>query len=231
VIIAFIIQQYIHRKFQKRILALQMQQEIQNERARISRDLHDNMGAYATAIIANVDQMSENKKMDDPVFKELQNNAHEIMDNLRDTIWALNKDNITIAGLSDHFKTYLQKISSSYPDKKFDVNESIKNDLVLSPAQGLNIFRIMQEAFTNALKHSDCKKVIVSINADKSFFIRISDDGKGIQENRIRSGNGIKNMRIRAKESGCLLTVNSKEARPAGGGKGTEVNLSSENIL
>ena len=231
VIIAFIIQQYIHRKFQKRILALQMQQEIQNERARISRDLHDNMGAYATAIIANVDQMSENKKMDDPVFKELQNNAHEIMDNLRDTIWALNKENITIAGLSDHFKTYLQKISSSYPDKEFDVNESIKNDLVLSPAQGLNIFRIMQEAFTNALKHSDCKKVIVSINADKSFFIRISDDGKGIQENRIRSGNGIKNMRIRAKESGWLLTVNSKEGRPASRGKGTEVNLSSENIL
>jgi signal transduction histidine kinase len=230
-VITFIIQQYNQRKFKKRILALQMQQEIQSERERISRDLHDNMGAYATAIIANVDQMSENKKMNDPVFKQLKGNAHEIMDNLRDTIWALNKESITIAGLSDHFKTYLQKISSSYPDKKFDVNENIKNDLVLSPAQGLNIFRIMQEAFTNALKHSDCKKVIVSINADKSFLISISDDGKGIQEDRIHSGKGIKNMYSRAKECGWLLKMNTKEGRPDGRGKGTEVILSSENVL
>ena len=224
-IIALIIQQYNHRIYQRKIHALQLQQEIQHERERISRDLHDNMGAYATAIIANVDQMDENKKMKETAFIQLKSNAHEIMDNLRDTIWALNKENITLSGLTDHFKGFLQKISSSYPDIKFEVNESIKNDLILSPVQGLNIFRIMQEAFTNALKHSNGKEVIVSVSADKPFLIRITDDGTGIPEESMHMGNGIKNMYSRAKESGWFFTMNTKEDQ------GTEIILSSEMIL
>jgi signal transduction histidine kinase len=221
-VIAFIVQRYNHRKYQAKIQALQMQHEIQHERERISRDLHDNMGSYAAAIMANVDEMIENKKMNETTFGNLKNNAREIMISLRDTIWALNKENITIAGISDHFKGYVQKIISSYPDKKFEVNEIITNDILLSPALGLNIFRIMQEAFTNALKHSNCNEIRVSVVSDKTFLITVSDDGTGINKNNLHKGNGIENMYSRAKESGLLFTINNKE------GKGTEVVLSLE---
>src|SRR6185312_4931495 len=194
------------RNKRKQRIALIMAEE--KERRRIAADLHDNIGAYASAISEGIDQI-ENKKLisDASSIHYLKNNANEIITSLRNTIWAFNKDFITLTGISDRIKIYLQKIQPSYPDIDISLEEKISFDKRLSPVQSLNIFRIVQEALHNALQHSHGSKIIVNIYGDNNRSeIEIIDDGTGLDFLQvITEGNGIINMKKRAMEAGFEL--------------------------
>ncbi|MEP6684878.1 MAG: two-component regulator propeller domain-containing protein, partial [Parafilimonas sp.] len=201
-IIAFIIQQYLHRHYQKNLNALQLQQQIQHERERISHDLHDNLGAYAAAISSNISSIQNlHNTNNDEAFNQLKNNSQSIINQLNDTIWALNKEAISLTAVSDRFKLFLQKMQPSYATVFIGIKEEIIHDAILSPANALHLFRIMQEAINNALRHSNCKNVLVKIISNDGWQIIIKDDGKGMNENNI-AGNGLKNIRLRAAEAG-----------------------------
>lgn len=208
------------RNKRKQRIALIMAEE--KERRRIAADLHDNIGAYASAISEGIDQI-ENKKLisDASSIHYLKNNANEIITSLRNTIWAFNKDFITLTGISDRIKIYLQKIQPSYPDIDISLEEKISFDKRLSPVQSLNIFRIVQEALHNALQHSHGSKIIVNIYGDNNRSeIEIIDDGTGFDFLQvITEGNGIINMKKRAMEAGFELAF--FKASP----KGTFVSL------
>ncbi|MFI5135407.1 MAG: triple tyrosine motif-containing protein, partial [Chitinophagales bacterium] len=223
-IIAFIVQQYNRRKYLKRIQAMQLQQNIQLERERISRDLHDNLGAYAAAIASNISVIKNSQGENDAnTFNQLKDNSQSIINQLNDTIWALNREAILLTAISDRFKVFIQKIQSNYPGVKISVEEKIINDVKLSPTNSLHLFRIMQEALNNSVRHSGCTTILVQIISDADWKIIIRDDGKGfdILNVKIISGNGLRNMKIRAKEAGW--NVSWSEVNP----KGTAVIISS----
>lgn len=228
----------IYRKKQKLKLSFIMQEEKrlsfeavanaeEKERKRIAADLHDNMGAYATAIIANVDEIIVNKKTDtDFALTNLKINAIELMSNLRDTIWASYKEKIFLTGISDRFKSYIKKIMTAYPNINIEISEEIINDISFPAVKALNIFRILQEACTNALKHSGARLISVSIESDSSLKLYIKDNGNGITDaNYLNNGNGIKNMKLRASELGLYLFVEKNTPY------GTIILLTSEMIL
>jgi len=210
-IVVIIIHQINRRRYQQKIQALQMQQEIQHERERISRDLHDNLGAYASAIASDADAIESDTRHDKNILENLKINASEIMTNLRDTIWALHKEAITITGISDRLKNYIKKIQGAYPGKEITVSENIKEDKVLSPTFALNVYRIMQEALHNSLKHSSACNINIQINCNPDLNIQISDNGKGIDSNYDRNGFGLQNMRARAKEVNLNLSIEKNE--------------------
>jgi len=188
----------------------------ENERRRIAADLHDNMGAYASAISANVDDlMLSNSHVDNSVLRSMKNNAAEIMLNLRDTIWVLNKEAIYLTGISDRFKNYIQKISSAYPGISIEIKETIVNNISISPENALNMLRIMQEAFHNAIKHSKCTNITIRITSNEKLQVEIIDNGTGIGiHQKSIAGNGLQNMQMRAKANGWQLTVG--DAKPTG---------------
>lgn len=192
----------------------------ENERKRIATDLHDNIGAYASAIRADVEKMSAgNTGNHQSVLVNLQQHSQEIINSLRDTIWVLNKDNITVTGLSDRIKNYISKLQPTYDSIRFNITESIKNDLRLSSQNALNIFRIVQEALHNAFKHSNATSVNITIASDENIVITVADNGKGMEENALPTGNGLINMKARAGETGLALHIQSAP------GKGTSVVL------
>ena len=196
---------------EKRIAAQSIIDAGEHERKRIAADLHDNIGAYASAIRADVEKITDNgfEKNSDSL-QNLQQHSQEIINSLRDTIWVLNKDNITITGISDRIKNYINKLRPTYNHIQFHINEEINNDVRISSQNALNIFRIVQEALHNALKHSNASNISIHISSNKTFLIKISDDGKGMQHNNTADGNGIRNMQARAKEIDMLLSVTSK---------------------
>lgn len=197
---------------EKRNAARSIIEAEEQERRRIAADLHDNIGAYASAIRADVEKITQGgKEQNDATLQNLQQHSQEIISSLRDTIWVLNKENITITGISDRIKNYTSKLQPSYSTINISVAEHIRNDIRISSKQALNIFRIVQEAVHNALKHSSAKTITVFISSDEEITIKITDDGTGIDRPG-NSGNGLRNIKSRAAESGIYLKIDSAAA-------------------
>lgn len=187
--------------------AIQLAEE--KERVRIAADLHDNIGAYASAIKADVEKMAHND-MASPYLANLQQHSQEIINSLRDTIWVLNKENITITGISDRIKNHVSKLQASYGTVQLNVLEAIVADKRVNSQAALNLFRMVQEALHNALKHSGARHITIAIESVDAASIRIADDGTGMDtDKQWGKGNGLTNMQVRAAESGLQLTVES----------------------
>ncbi|MFT3750472.1 MAG: sensor histidine kinase [Agriterribacter sp.] len=184
----------------------------ENERKRIAADLHDNLGAYAASIVSNLDIIEPVATGDAPntqAIEELRNNSQAIVSQLNDTIWALKKDALSLTSISDRIKIFIQRIQNSYPAVTINVTEKIEEDLMLTPSHAFHLFRIVQEAVNNALRHSRGKKVEVIIESNTTKWrVTIADDGTGIQQQR-NDGNGLLNMKARAKETGWNIAWHS----------------------
>ncbi len=218
--IAFFIYRYIRRRQR---IALNNAEE--KERKRIAADLHDNIGAYASAISYGIDDIENRKLISDTYFlQSLKSNAAEIISSLRDTIWAFNKEAVTITGINDRLRTYIQKIQPLYPHIKIFLEENINGTKKFSPVQALHIFRIVQEAIHNALVHSGGDKIIVDVSDKKGIInISVEDNGAGFNpDEKINTGNGLSNMKTRASEAGFVLTFSTPAT------KGTIVRLTSK---
>jgi signal transduction histidine kinase len=215
--LGFAIKNYIDRK---KIAALKMQMQLQKERERISKDLHDNIGAQATALFYGIEGLEKNDKTEKMV--SLKQTTQDMMDGLRETIWALGKGEVSVTALSDRFKLFMKKIGKHYPHIKFVVKENIETDATLTAEQGLHVLRILQEALNNAIKHAEAKNIWFVMESNKKITIQIKDDGKGIDgttASNFSDGNGIINMKERAAIAGFEFKVESEK------GKGTVISL------
>ena len=148
--------------------------------------------------------------------------AKETIKELRDTIWAMNKTGITIKDLKARIANFIEKAKQSHGGVRISViaDKNIPDDTSFTGMQGLNIFRIVQEATNNALKYADASQIDIQISrVQGTFHFVISDDGKGFLEEDIEPGNGLLNMRKRALELGGELELNSET------GMGTSVSF------
>jgi signal transduction histidine kinase len=199
-----------------------MQLEMQKERDRISRDLHDNIGAYSSALIANADDIeiavdgSETKQK----VVLLKENARNIMVSIRETIWLLNSKNLTISGFTEGFMNYCTNILRNFEGIDIEFKEEISVNYELLPAEAINLLRILQEVIQNIVKHADATKINCSVKSENELTIVISDNGKGFDLVEIKNGNGFKNMKYRALEIHFQFEINSKP------GEGTAITLS-----
>ena len=220
VILIKIVNFYNNRAHREKLRQMEILQTVQLERERISRDLHDNIGAYTTVLIASVEQL--NRKVIQPdiqkLSKNISENARDIIGSLQETIWVLNKDAITITDFIDRYKLYAKKMVQNFPDVEVKFKEYLNQNLVLSPAEALNLFRIMQEALQNAIKHSGADHIIIVVASNDNIHISIKDNGIGFNSDKVAAGNGLYNMRHRAKEAGYNLNIHTT-------GQGTEVEI------
>lgn len=209
VIYAMVNQLNRQRKRKQEQLA-QVQKELQLERERISRDLHDNIGAYTSALIAGINRLKVSEEKNEEIA-ELGDYAGSIMGYLRETIWVLNNEHLTLTAFTDRFKNYATRIIKNYPSLSVSFAIDIDREKELSPQQSLNLFRIMQEALQNACKHAGASKITVSVKAREKIMIEVADDGSGIIAKSGGDNYGLQNMQQRAAEINFTLQIVSEK--------------------
>lgn len=198
----------------------QLSEAEEKERRRIAQDLHDNMGAYTTSILAQIDSISISKEIPNASkVSSLRGDAENIMATLRETIWILKTKSISISHFMDLIKSYADKTLVKNLNFEVKYIEVITHDKTLSPSLTLNLYRIFQEVLQNIIKHSQASEVIIKLDTSQGIEITISDNGKGFDMNSIQRQSGLENMKYRAKESEFILTIDSEL------NKGTTIHL------
>ncbi|MFZ9241483.1 MAG: sensor histidine kinase, partial [Chitinophagaceae bacterium] len=152
-------------------------------------------------------------------LQQLKENAEEMVMALRETIWALQLPGVSMINLSDRFKSLVNRIAINYPDITISFKEKILVDKELSPNEGIQLMRIMQEAMTNALKHAHATTIVIRIFSENGVEITISDNGRGFDAENVEKGQGLENMRQRSQEAGFMYSIVSDDS-------GTKVSVS-----
>jgi signal transduction histidine kinase/sugar lactone lactonase YvrE len=207
---------------------LEVQHKLEIERIRISRDLHDHVGAQLSYLITNMEWMADHPEQIDNAdrkeqLKSLSEAGRQAVSTLRQTIWAISQQELSVEDFADRFKQFALKMVEFNPAIKLKFEENLVVQTKLSPAVALNLFRICQEAFNNMLKHAQATTVTVVFSSDDyhRFYFQLIDNGVGFDADmaQLNGHYGIRNMRARADESRAELTINS---RP---GAGTTLTL------
>ncbi|UMB59750.1 sensor histidine kinase [Lutibacter sp. A80] len=211
-------QQHKKREYKNKLALKEAQtyNKLQDQRLRISRDLHDNIGSQLTFIISSIDNL---KFLSDPTNKKLLNKLSEInnfasttISELRDTIWAMNTNKISFDNLQGRILSFIEKAKSATNNSiHFNINIKVTSELLFSSVKGINIFRVIQEAINNAIKYAEASEITLQIlENETSIKFEITDNGKGFNINTTRLGNGLENMERRIKEIDGEITINSQ---------------------
>jgi len=197
------------------ISKIESQNKLQEQRLNISRDLHDNIGAQLTFIISSVDNIKyafdiTNEKLDNKL-SNISSFAKETIVELRDTIWAMNSNEISFEDLEIRINNYIEKAKEAKDQISFSFAiDPVLKTQKLTSVQGMNLYRTIQEAVNNAIKYANAS--IVFINAKKSndqIKITIQDNGIGFDQATIEKGNGLQNMQKRIEEIGGEFMISS----------------------
>ena len=113
-----------------------------------------------------------------------------------------------IAGPCDSPKEETQK---SFPNIQFNIQENIERDVEFSAIHAYHLYRILQEAINNALKHSGCSALHIDFYSCNHWVITISDNGSGFEAIQYARGSGIDNIKNRAAASGWKVNWEKNE--------------------
>lgn len=184
----------------------------EDERARIARDLHDELGALFTTAKLDVARLRLRLGNMTP---ELAERLEHLTDTLntgvalkRQIIEELRPSSLSNLGLVAALDTLLHD-SSKIVGAKID---SSLDEVRLSPECELTVYRLVQEALTNIGKHAGAKNVFAEMHKrDGMVIVRIRDDGKGFDPDAAPpTSHGLFGMRCRIEEAGGRFTVDSR---------------------
>lgn len=211
---------YKRQQARKKIMEQESRIRLEKERFRISRDLHDNLGAELTLISFLVDgrvQKNEGSTGNEDL-ENIGKHTRSAMAQLRETIWAIHEENTEIWQLADKVRDHARKMFSG-ADTEIRVKAD-ESGATLKPHQTLHIYRVCQEVINNAAKYAGCSLFTADMEVrDGILRIHLRDDGKGFDASVQKTGYGLQNMKSRMAElgGGCDL-----ESTP---GRGTHVWL------
>ncbi len=215
---------YYRRKLllQRRLLA--KQKALNEERNRIYRDLHDDLGGGLSSIIFISEDVLEEEKSPGKreQLQRILSLSQQAVKNMRDLIWALNSDKDFIEELAFKIKSdAIQKLKDHHIDLQFNLVSIHNPNQAISGPTRRQILAILTEALNNITKHAQASQVNIEIASTKETLeIRIMDNGLGFVEKTDKTGGyGLANMRHRAEQIGGKLSLTSQK------GMGSEITL------
>jgi len=188
-------------------------------RLRIGRDLHDEVGSNLSSI-AMVAQMMQTDASGSSTAdaSEIRRIAKATVDSLRDIVWFLDPAR---EGMADLIARMQETANTLLRGVAFEFREARPPGPATLPVTfRRNALPIFKEILNNIGKHAQATRVIISVAGDaRQFRLTVRDNGIGFDEARLRPGNGIRNLRRRAKEMAGTIEIHSVP------GEGTTVTL------
>lgn len=200
------------QEYEKEIAVYKAQQE---ERQRISADMHDELGSGMTAIRL-MSEIARNKmKENTPAeIEKISRSADDVLNKMNAIIWSMNSSNDTLDNLVSYIRAWsLEYFESTPVNCRISTPDQIP-DMELSGDKRRNIFLCVKESLNNVLKHAGATEVHIDIRVseDNALSIRISDNGKGIDLDKLRRfGNGLKNIEKRMESIGGHFSISNQD--------------------
>ena len=202
---------------------------IERLRAKLAADLHDNIGSSLTEISILSEVVSHKiNSADDNTKKSLKmisDNSRNLIDSMSDIVWLVNPKRDSLYDLILRLRDTYSELSS-YTNISFR-SENIKEleKISLSMEHRQHLYLIFKEAINNSINHSKCSQIVLDASVKgKRLEMTLKDDGTGFDSTFMSLGNGVNNMKERAKTIGGVLFILSEP------GKGTVVQFNGDVI-
>ena len=200
-IVRYLSTQKLHRQLQ----SLQQREALERERARIARDLHDQLGANLTQV-ALLGEMAEADK-NEPA--EIEQHAQQISLTARETtrsldeiVWAVNPANDTLDGLVNYAGKYAQEyLALAGLRCRADLPAQLPT-ISIPPEVRHNVFLAFKEAVHNVIKHAQASEAHIRLLLEPGqFILEIEDNGRGLGDQAApKNRNGLRNMKKRMED-------------------------------
>jgi len=186
----------------------------EQERARIARELHDDINQRLAMLGFELEQLKENPSEIESRVEELRKQTAEISNDVEALSHDLHSSKLEYLGVVAGMKSWCKEFGER---RKMDVDFSSDVRSVLSLDVGRPLFRVLQEALYNAFKHSGVKRIEVLLREEAGeIHLIVSDSGKGFDVEAASQGKGLglTSMRERVRLVNGTISIESK---PMGG--------------
>ena len=195
---------------------------LQDIRNKISADLHDDIGSTLNSISVFSEVA---KQKSSGVVHELDQiglASRKIIDGMSDIVWTINPENDSFENIIDRMRSLSYNIlRAKNIEFTFRADEKL-NEQKLSLEDRRNFYLIFKEILNNMVKYSEATRASIILNTENNFIVlSINDNGKGFDTSVASNGNGLNNIRRRAKEMKADLTIESS----LGNGTRTELKF------
>lgn len=187
----------------------------EEERKRISRNLHDGLGQNLYSHLITINLIKG--EVTHPLMKQIEREASQLIEDVREIAWELRPAVLDDLGLIPAIRSFIARYTDFSNIKvHFEVHIQRRFPINID----LTIYRIIQEALTNIRKYAEVEEAWISIiESDHYIKVDIVDDGKGFDSNHVSKGVGISSMEERARAVGGIFQLHSNP------GHGTKISI------
>jgi signal transduction histidine kinase/ligand-binding sensor domain-containing protein len=195
------------QKLYRQVESLRQHEALEKERARIARDLHDQLGANLTQVALLSEMAEADKELPEEVeahAKQISQTARETTHALDEIVWTVNPSNDTLDGLINYVCKYAQEyLAMADLRYRLEVPSQLPNTPI-SPEVRHNVFLAAKESVNNVVKHSKATSAWLRLHLEPHrFTLEIEDNGRGIAPADEKKGrSGLRNMRKRLEDIG-----------------------------
>ncbi len=223
----------MRRRMRRKLAWIEHERAVERERARIARDIHDELGASLTRItmLSQSAETGQDQPMSARDLDQIHNTALDLTHAMDEVVWAVNPKNDTLDSLAAYLGTYAQDyLASARIRCRLEIPLRLPSWSLTAETRH-HLFLAFKEALNNAVKHSGSAEVRITLLIEAGgFSLQIEDKGRGftieaVESNpastadRPASGHGLGNMRQRLTEIGGRCDIRSTP------GEGTVVRL------
>lgn len=198
------------KEFETQIAIMKAQQE---ERNRISADMHDDLGAGMTTIRL-YSELARNKLGDNsiPEIDKISSSSNELLNKMNAIIWSMTSSNDSLGNMTSYIRSYaLEYFENTGIRCRISIPDNLPDIEVIGEIRR-NVFLVVKEALNNILKHSQATEVSITLQkVAGGLTLNIQDNGVGINFAALRQfSNGLNNMKKRMADVNIDFNIENK---------------------